>query len=106
MAASVDAADPETQYLGPPTDVAGLALAGQAGQPTLVWFHADWCHVCQQIKPEVVTLSQEYAGKVRFVRLNVDDVESRAALQFLEVYNELSAKSRYICWTSLTTTPL
>jgi hypothetical protein len=40
------------------------------------------------------------------VRLNVDDVESRAALQFLEVYNELSAKSRYICWTSLTTTPL
>ncbi|MEW5958882.1 MAG: hypothetical protein AB1801_14210 [Chloroflexota bacterium] len=42
--APLDVADPETQYLGPPTDVAGLALveAGQAGQPTLVWFHADW----------------------------------------------------------------
>ncbi|MCQ3978515.1 MAG: hypothetical protein DPW09_34255 [Anaerolineae bacterium] len=81
--ASVDAADPEIPYLGPPTDVAGLALAeaGQAGQPTLVWFHADWCHVCQQIKPEVVTLGQEYAGKVKFVRLNVDHAESRAALQ-------------------------
>lgn len=81
--APVDAADPETQYLGPPTDVAGLSLAetGQAGQPTLVWFHADWCHVCQQIKPEVVTLGQEYAGRVKFVRLNVDHAESRAALQ-------------------------
>lgn len=80
---SVDAADPEIQYLGPPTDVTSLTLAeaGQAGQPTLVWFHADWCHVCQQIKPEVVTLGQEYAGKVKFVRLNVDDAESRAALQ-------------------------
>jgi thioredoxin 1 len=78
----VDAADPETQYLGLPTDVTSLTLAetGQAGQPTLVWFHADWRHVCQQIKPEVVTLGQEYVGKVKFVRLNVDDAESRAAL--------------------------
>lgn len=84
-AASVDAVDPETQYLGPSTDVASLALAeaGQAGQPTLVWFHADWCHICQQIKPEVVTLGQEYAGQVKFVRLNVDHAESRPALQRL-----------------------
>lgn len=36
--------DRETRYLGPATDAAGLALAeaGQIGQPTLVWFHADW----------------------------------------------------------------
>ncbi len=40
----IDVADPETKYLDPPTDMAGLALAeaGQAGQPVLVWFHADW----------------------------------------------------------------
>lgn len=40
----IDPADPELKYLGPPTDMAGLALAeaGQAGQPVLVWFHADW----------------------------------------------------------------
>ena len=40
----IDVADAETKYLGPPTDMAGLSLAeaGQAGQPVLVWFHADW----------------------------------------------------------------
>ena len=36
--------DRETQYLGPDTDPATLALAevGEVGKPTLVWFHADW----------------------------------------------------------------
>ncbi|NJN97597.1 MAG: hypothetical protein HC875_27725 [Anaerolineales bacterium] len=40
----IDATDLEAKYLGPPTDVANLSLAeaGQAGQPVLVWFHADW----------------------------------------------------------------
>ena len=82
-AAPAGLADPETKYLGPPTDANSLALseAGQAGQPTLVWFHADWCHVCQQIKPDVVDLGQEFEGRVKFVRLNVDDSASRAALQ-------------------------
>ncbi|MEW5958883.1 MAG: thioredoxin family protein [Chloroflexota bacterium] len=37
--------------------------------------------MCQQAKPEVVNLGQEFAGKVKIVRLNVDDPESRAALQ-------------------------
>ena len=57
-AAPASAADPETKFLGQPTDPDGLALAeaGQAGQPTLVWFHADWCQICQQVKPEVVNL--------------------------------------------------
>jgi thiol-disulfide isomerase/thioredoxin len=82
-AAPATAVDAETRYLGLPTDPEGLALAeaGQAGQPTLVWFHADWCHVCQQIKPDVVELGQEYEGRVKFVRLNVDDGISRAAIQ-------------------------
>lgn len=36
--------DRETRYLGPASDPAtvSLAEAGELGQPTLVWFHADW----------------------------------------------------------------
>ena len=36
--------DRETRYLGPASDAAtvSLAEAGELGQPTLVWFHADW----------------------------------------------------------------
>lgn len=75
--------DRETRYLGPPSDPAtvSLAEAGQLEQPTLLWFHADWCHVCQRIKPEVVNLGEQYDGKVRIVRLNVDHAESRDALR-------------------------
>jgi thioredoxin 1 len=79
--------DPEIRYLGLPTDPEGLALAeaGQGNQPTLVWFHADWCHVCQQIKPEVVNLGQEFEDKVKVVRLNVSDPASRAAMDRYDV---------------------
>lgn len=80
---AVTVADRETRYLGPPSDPAtvNLAESGQVGQPTLLWFHADWCHVCQQIKPEVVDLGEEYDGKVKIVRLNIDHSVSREAVQ-------------------------
>lgn len=81
--ALADVTDPEIRYLGMPTNPDGLVLAetGQIDQPTLVWFHADWCHVCQQVKPEVVELGREFEGKVKFVRLDVDDRESQAAVR-------------------------
>lgn len=43
-----EAAEPvanrETRFLGPANDPASVSLAeaGELGQPTLVWFHADW----------------------------------------------------------------
>lgn len=81
--AEAPVADRETLYLGPPSDPAGMTLAetGEVGQPTLVWFHADWCHVCQQIKPQVVDLGEQYDGQIKFVRLNIDYAETRAAVQ-------------------------
>ena len=81
--APVTTASREAQFLGPPSDPAGLSLAeaGSADQPTLVWFHADWCHVCQQIKPEVIDLGAAFDGKVKFVRLNIDHAENRSAVQ-------------------------
>ncbi len=77
------ATDRETRFLGAASDSAtvSLAQAGQLDQPTLLWFHADWCHICQQIKPEVIDLGEEYAGKVKIVRLNVDHAAARAAAQ-------------------------
>lgn len=75
--------DRETRFLGPPSDPATLSLAeaGKLEQPTLLWFHADWCHVCQRVKPDVVDLGEQYDGKVKIVRLNVDHAESREALR-------------------------
>lgn len=44
QAAAAPVTDRETRYLGPATDAATLtqAEAGEIGQPTLVFFHADW----------------------------------------------------------------
>lgn len=41
--------------------------------PTLVDFYADWCGPCQAIAPTVEQLAGEYEGRVRVVKVNVDE---------------------------------
>jgi len=40
---------------------------------TLVDFWAEWCGPCKQIGPALEELSNEMAGKVKIVKVNVDD---------------------------------
>lgn len=50
-----------------------------AGVPAVVDFWAEWCGPCRRVEPIVQELADEYGGRVRFARFNVDEGSSVAA---------------------------
>lgn len=66
--ANGDGARPQTV-----TDASFQSAVLSSKVPVLVDFWADWCGPCHMIAPEVDRLAQEYAGRVKVVKLNVDE---------------------------------
>ena len=50
---------------------AGEVLASRV--PVIVDFWAPWCKPCEAIEPHLVGIADEYHGRVRLVRVNVDE---------------------------------
>lgn len=55
------------------TDATFDAEVRQSDIPVVVDFWAEWCGPCKQIGPALEELSDEMAGKVKIVKVNVDD---------------------------------
>ena len=41
--------------------------------PTVVDFYADWCGPCRMVSPIIESLSKEYQGRAKFVKVNTDE---------------------------------
>lgn len=46
----------------------------QTSMPVLVDFWANWCAPCLKIAPVIEELAQKYAGKMKFGKVNVENV--------------------------------
>ena len=53
-------------------------LAASNSKPVLVDFWAEWCRPCHMLAPTVAEIAHDYEGKLKVMKLNVDEAMNSA----------------------------
>ena len=49
--------------------------------PVLVDFHAPWCGPCRALAPALEGIAKTYAGRLKVVKVNIDEAQQLASAQ-------------------------
>ncbi|MBT9547494.1 MAG: thioredoxin [Candidatus Sericytochromatia bacterium] len=55
------------------------SLLNESNVPVLVDFWAEWCGPCKMMNPVLKQVAEKYAGKLKIIKVNVDQNPAAAA---------------------------